>query len=105
MKSQFVITREREDYSYMSISGEIDVSSVENFKNILDYIIGVTCCNLKIDCSKLNYIDSTGLNVLVKAMKKMKLQNRTIQLHNLRKHIQNLFQVTGLESLFVRQSA
>ena len=52
------------------------------------------------DCTRLNYIDSTGLGVFVAVLKKVKQIDRSITIENLKDSILKLFLITNLDSLF-----
>ena len=54
------------------ISGEADIYTSSELKQKLYDIIDKNQTDLKIECSQLNYIDSTGLGVFAGAFKKAK---------------------------------
>ena len=103
MSDKLVITKEREDFSNISICGEVDLCTSKDLQNTLEYIVGNSNSSLRIDCSRLNYIDSAGLNVLVNVVKQMKQTDmeRGIHLVNMKKNIRNLFTITGVDKAFV----
>ena len=79
---------------------EIDIYTAAEFKQINAAIEEVTG-DLHIDCSELQYMDSTGLGVLIGALKRMKEQGRNIYLENLRPNVRKLFAITGLDKIFI----
>lgn len=84
------------------ISGEVDIYTAQRFKERLYNIVeNNTDKDLLIDCGELDYIDSTGLGILVGALKKARLNGRNIQLENTKDNIRKLFVITGLDRLFI----
>ena len=55
----------------------------------------------RIDCRDLSYIDSTGLGVFASILKRTKEQGSEIVLVGLKNNIRKLFNITGLDKLFV----
>lgn len=82
------------------LSGEIDIYTSQSFKNELNEVIRTCEGNLFIDCKELAYIDSTGLGILVGALKEIRKDNNDIYICNLKDNIKKLFLITGLDKLF-----
>lgn len=85
----------------LSISGEVDIYTAQSLKEKIYSVIENNNCDLLIDCSELNYIDSTGLGIFVGALKKIKESNGKIYISNLKENIKKLFVITGLDKLFI----
>ena len=102
MSSELTIREEYlADFARVSIAGEIDIYTAQLFKEKLYNVVDSSGKDLKIDCSELNYIDSTGLGIFIGALKKTKLNGKEIYLENLKDNIKKLFVITGLEKLFI----
>jgi anti-sigma B factor antagonist len=56
--------------------------------------------NMIIDCQDLKYIDSTGLGVLISALRRVKDHDGTITIRGLKPYIQKIFGITGLDKIF-----
>lgn len=82
------------------LSGEIDIYSSQSFKSELNKIVESCKGDLYIDCKELTYIDSTGLGILVGALKEIRKDNNNIFICNLKDNIKKLFLITGLDKLF-----
>lgn len=85
----------------VTVCGEIDIHSQQQFKTKLNEIVMNLKDNLYVDCTELNYIDSTGLGILVGALKEVKKDNNNIYISNLKDNIRKLFNITGLDKLFI----
>lgn len=83
------------------ISGDLDATSSRDLKRTLEAQIEQNKpSTVVIDCTGLNYIDSTGLGVLVSAMKKVHEHGGRIHIVHLKPYLQKIFRVTGLTGIF-----
>ncbi|OPX45379.1 anti-sigma-B factor antagonist [Ruminiclostridium hungatei] len=99
--SEFRITKELDgDRTSIILSGEIDIYTSQTFKNELNEVINTSKGDIYIDCKELSYIDSTGLGILVGALKEIRKENNNIYICNLKDNIKKLFIITGLDKLF-----
>lgn len=102
MPSELSIREEiAQDSVKVSVSGEIDIYTAQDLKDRLYNIMDTKQQDLKIDCSSLNYIDSTGLGVFVGTLKKARQYGKDIYLFNMKENIKKLFLITGLDKLFI----
>ncbi len=102
MISELIMTEENlEHAAKVVISGEIDIYTAQQFKEKLYNIVDSSSKDIVMDCSGLDYIDSTGLGIFVGALKKARLTDRNISLENIRDNIRKLFNITGLDKLFI----
>jgi anti-sigma B factor antagonist len=85
----------------ISLIGEVDIYTASSLKEKLYSIIDQVNMDLRIDCSELNYIDSTGLGIFVGTLKKAKQNDKKIYITNLKENIKKLFLITGLDKLFI----
>ena len=82
-------------------SGEIDIFNAGDFKEKLIALVTERSADLKIDCKRLEYLDSTALGALVAVLKTVKTNKKDIYLSNLKPHIYKLFKITNLEKAFI----
>lgn len=102
MSSELRLREERlGDSVAIFISGEVDIYTSQDLKDKLYDIVDSNKMDLKIDCKGLNYIDSTGLGILVGALKRAKQYDKKIYISNLRENIKKLFIITGLDKVFI----
>ena len=62
----------------VSLSGEIDIYNAPELKSSLLKLIDEKNGNIIVDCTNLKYIDSTGLGVLISALRRVKDYNGEI---------------------------
>ena len=84
----------------IEIGGEVDIYSCQLLKKKLYDCVDEYGKDIILDCSALNYIDSTGLGVFVAVLKKVKQIHRQITIINLKDSIKKLFVITNLDALF-----
>jgi anti-sigma B factor antagonist len=89
-----------ENYVQIAPIGEIDVYSAPSFKEELFSVIQDTNKDLVIDGEKLDYIDSTGLGVLIGGLKRMKEKGLSITITKLNPNVHKLFTITALDKPF-----
>ncbi|MDD4494189.1 MAG: STAS domain-containing protein [Eubacteriales bacterium] len=102
MSSELEITENKlESGTEVLLTGEVDIYTSQNLKEKLYNILDSTKQDVIINCSSLSYIDSTGLGILVGALKKAKQMGCNITISNLKDNIKKLFLITGLDKLFI----
>lgn len=84
----------------VALIGELDVSSAEVFKKSLNDLVDENSQNIKIDLDKLEYIDSTGLGVMVGVLKRLKVNGKGIYLSNPISNVRKILEITGLDKIF-----
>jgi anti-anti-sigma factor len=80
-------------------TSEIDPASVERFRAEVDDAVGRAADaggQVVLDFTDVEFIDSTGLTVLLDAHRTLGAQDRTLTVANLQGHIRRVFEVTGL---------
>lgn len=86
--------------THIILSGEIDIYTSQYLKDELNEVVNACQGDVFIDCLELSYIDSTGLGILVGALKEIRKKNNDIYISNLKENIRKLFIITGLDKLF-----
>ena len=89
--------------SGISVSGEIDASTVEMLSRHLVPLPG-TASDVEIDMSAVEFIDSSGLRVLIQAHQRADADARRLVITNPSSIVARLFEVSGLTELFTVRS-
>ena len=82
---------------YIVLSGELDEHSAVYTRDTLDNLLSLN--NFKeviIDLSELEFMDSTGIGVLIGRYKKLKNRHVPIYICNPSSHAERIFNMTGL---------
>lgn len=85
------------DRDVITLHGDIDLYNVGELKKQLQQC---GAKDLVIDAHDLQYIDSTGLGVLVSSLKKRKENDGKIRIIGLKPHIYKIFALTSLDRIF-----
>ena len=80
--------------------GEVDIFTSPELKNKVFELIDENNSDIIINGESLDYIDSTGLGVLMSIYKKVQEKNLHFKITNLKPNIYKLFDITGLKKVF-----
>lgn len=90
---------------YVMLIGELDEYSAGYARTNLDLIFSEKSFNqVIIDLSELEFMDSTGIGVLIGRYKKLKTCKVPIYICNPSNHIEKIFQMTGLYEIMPKIS-
>lgn len=84
----------------VEIHGEIDISSKTSFKDELLHLNNEKQLDFVFNCENLEYIDSTGLGVLISFYKNVKVNEKSVHFEKLKPSIVKVFTLTGLDKIF-----
>jgi anti-sigma B factor antagonist len=92
---------ERGAYSVLSVSGEVDVATVPRLREQLHGLVAQGRTKIVVDLDRVDFLDSTGLGVLVGALKRVKGdEGGVLRLVCTQARIRKVFEVTGLTKVF-----
>ena len=84
----------------VNIDSDMDLYSVPKLKELMLECINEQKADFKLDCTNMDYIDSTGLGVLVSINKHIKVYDGVVTIVGLKDHIKKIFTITGLDTVF-----
>jgi anti-anti-sigma factor len=93
------------DTATLRLSGELDVASAPALREDVSRLVSEGCVHLVFDCDRLDFIDSTGLGVLIGARARSLAANGSVALTGVRPALHRLLVVTGIDGLFAETSA
>jgi anti-sigma B factor antagonist len=76
--------------------GDLDMGTAEQLKGTLNELLGKGQSRLVIDLGGVAYIDSSGLGVLVAAMKQARAAGGNVRLCSLQEEVRSIFEMTRL---------
>ena len=91
---------EHEGWAVVSASGEVDVASAPALRTRLDELLEAGAARMVIDLEDVDFIDSTGLGVLVGALRRARAANGDVRLVCTNPRILKVFEATGLHEVF-----
>ncbi|MBN1252917.1 MAG: STAS domain-containing protein [Bacteroidales bacterium] len=84
----------------VKLEGRLDAPNTEKADDFFSKKIVATQENIVVDCKNLDYINSSGLRILIMGLKNMNKKNLKLILCNLQKNIKDVFHFSGFTNLF-----
>lgn len=107
MQSHFRVEAQNQGQSYiLAVSGELDLAAASSLEEELGQALESGAQVIVIDLKNLDFIDSTGLSVLVRAHQRAEESGLRLGLVNPGAQVERLLSLTGLaQRLTLEQSA
>ncbi|HEX9376175.1 MAG TPA: STAS domain-containing protein [Actinomycetota bacterium] len=86
--------------SVVSLRGEIDVYTAPRLRQALIDLVSGGATDIVVDMDKVDFLDSTGLGVLVGGLKRVKSNEGDLRLVVTQERIMKIFDITGLSKVF-----
>ena len=87
-------------FQIIEVGGEIDVYTAPRLREAIVTAIEAGHTRLVIDVERVEFLDSTGLGVLVGALKKVRADGGTLDIVCTQERILKIFDITGLDKVF-----
>jgi anti-sigma B factor antagonist len=91
---------ERDGWSVLTVGGEIDVATAPRLREQLLRLVGDGNHRIVVDLGEVDFIDSTGLGVLIGALKRVRAHDGDLALVCTENRILKVFEITGLDRVF-----
>ncbi|MHB8451134.1 MAG: STAS domain-containing protein [Mycobacteriales bacterium] len=95
-----VSTRTEGDRTVVIVAGEIDVYTAPKLREQLIDLVGAGSYHLIVDMESVEFLDSTGLGVLVGGLKRVRAHDGSLRLVCTQERILKIFRITGLTKVF-----
>jgi len=89
-----------EDTIIFPVTGSLDIYTSIDFRNYLETNVNQSHKKIIVDMLNLNYIDSSGIGMLIKVLNNFKSANYSFILTRLKPSMEKVFKVAGLSSYF-----
>jgi len=93
-------TRSEGDWTVVEVGGEIDVYTAPTLREQLITLVTEGHQHIVVDMERVEFLDSTGLGVLVGGLKRVRAQDGALRLVCTQERILKIFRITGLEKVF-----
>jgi anti-sigma B factor antagonist len=94
-------TREAGGKTIVAVGGEIDVYTAPKLRDKITELVADGVYDIVIDMEEVEFLDSTGLGVLVGGLKKVRAHDGTLQLVCNQDRLLKIFRITGLAKVFL----
>lgn len=84
----------------LDVGGEIDVYSAPNLRESLINLVNDGKHHIVVNMEEVDFLDSTGLGVLVGGLKRVRAQDGSLGLVCDKERILKIFRITGLTKVF-----
>ena len=99
MELRLGVTRQG-DWSVLTVGGEIDIATAPRLREQLISLVNDQQYHLVIDMEGVEFIDSTGLGVLIGALKRVRAHDGDLQVVLTDSRILKVFEITQLDTIF-----
>jgi anti-sigma B factor antagonist len=93
-------TRTEGDRTVLEVGGEIDVYTAPKLREQLVDLVADGKYHLVVDMERVDFLDSTGLGVLVGGLKRVRAHDGSLRLVCTQERILKIFRITGLTKVF-----
>ena len=93
-------TDDRGDITVVSVKGEVDLYTAPSLKERVADLVSAGRSRLAVDLSGVEFMDSTGLGVLIGGLKRCKEAGGSLALIAPREPVTKVLAITGLDKVF-----
>lgn len=92
--------KERNGWAVLSVQGEVDVYTAPQFREQLIQLVDQGQRSILVDLEGVEFLDSTGLGVLVGGLKRVRSHDGDLALVCTQRRILKVLEITGLTKVF-----
>jgi anti-sigma B factor antagonist len=93
-------TREAGDWTVVEAKGEVDLYTAPRLKEQLVQLVGGGRSRIAVDLEQVEFLDSTGLGVLIGGLKRAREAGGELALAGPREPVRKVLSITGLDRVF-----
>ena len=94
-------TNEVDGATIIAVGGEIDVYTAPKLRDKITELVANGVYDIIVDMEAVEFLDSTGLGVLVGGLKKVRAHDGKLELVCTQDRLLKIFRITGLAKVFV----
>jgi len=95
-----VSTRDIGEYTVIKLKGEVDIYTAPSLRETIIDSVERGRYKVAVDLDEVNFLDSTGLGVLVGGLKRVKQHDGELGIICNQESILRIFRITGLTKIF-----
>jgi anti-sigma B factor antagonist len=84
----------------IDVAGKIDIDTAPRLRELLIDLVSTNSYQLIVNLERVEFLDSTGLGVLVGGLKRVRAHDGSLDLACTQERILKLFRITGLTNVF-----
>jgi anti-anti-sigma factor len=101
--AEFVTTTGQGSAPVLAVSGDLDISGVEDFLSHASRLLDLDTHVIDVDLGGVTFVDSSGLGALVRLQKRANADGRQLRLANVPRPVTRVLELTGLTDLFTKR--
>jgi anti-sigma B factor antagonist len=90
----------KDSIEVIDVGGEIDIYTAPRLRELLIDLVSKDNYQLVVNMDKVEFVDSTGLGVLVGGLKRVRAHDGSLDLVCTQERILKIFRITGLTKVF-----
>ncbi len=91
---------ENDDNVLITVSGDIEMMTIKEFKEKLFEVGQNVDKDVELDLSNVDYIDSSGVGVLISLLKLQKKKGKALKIDKVSSQVLNVLQLSSLSDVF-----
>lgn len=95
-----IVINENENNVLVIVSGDIEMMTIKEFKEKLFEIGQNVDKDVELDLSNVDYIDSSGVGVLISLLKLQKKKGKFLKINKVSTQVLNVLQLSSLSDVF-----
>lgn len=95
-----IYEKKAESCIIVGIIGRLDTTNYGILENKMKELIDNKQIRILVDCSKMDYVSSSGLRILLMTLKSITQANGKFVLCELQENIKEIFEISGFNSIF-----
>lgn len=95
-----IVINEEKDRVSISVNGDIEMMTIKTFKEKLFEIGHELQKDIYIDLSNVDYIDSSGVGVLISLLKLQKKKDKSLIISKVSPKVMNVLKLSSLSDVF-----
>ena len=95
-----VEANDRGPWTVLGLEGEIDLYTAPKLKEQISELIGSERSRIVVDLSRVEFLDSTGLGVLIGGLKRARERGGELALAGPTEPVRKVLSITGLDKVF-----
>jgi anti-sigma B factor antagonist len=92
--------RTMSEHVVLEVGGEVDVYTAPKLRERLVDMVNAGHTHIVVDLSRVEFLDSTGLGVLVGAHRRLRARDGSLDLVCPHERVLKVFRITGLDNVF-----
>jgi len=100
MELGLVVDDSRHPFTVLAVTGEVDVYTAPRLRERLVELVSQGNHQIVVDLEGVDFLDSTGLGVLVGGLKRLRSHDGDLTLVCTHQRILKVFEITGLTKVF-----